>query len=152
MMASGRRVQLWSTAISTNRSNGRKIFFRFPSAFSPAFNRASQPIRIMIVWKYQSANGQPETQDHQHMIEFEDILGPVLDQDGFATLALVSTGENLREWTYYAQSEDGFAARFDYAFVGRSAFPIEIHAAHDPLWQTYEEFRAGIRVKDNLSS
>jgi hypothetical protein len=79
-------------------------------------------------------------------------LGPVLDRGGFATLALVSTGENLREWIYYAQSEGGFAARFDYAFAGRSAFPIEINSAHDPQWQTYEEFRAGVREGDGSSS
>jgi len=75
------------------------------------------------------------------MIQFEDALGPILEQERFATLALVSTGENLREWIYYAKSEDGFAARFDYAFAGMSAFPIEIHVAHDPQWATYEQFR-----------
>jgi hypothetical protein len=108
-MATGPWVQLWSTAISTNASNGRKI-------------------------------------------QFEDVLGPVLDQGGFATLALVSTGEDLREWIYYAQSEGGFVARFDYAFAGRSVFPIEIHTAHDPQWRTYEEFRAGVREGDGSSS
>ena len=86
------------------------------------------------------------------MIQFEDVLGAVLDQGSFATLALVSTGEDLREWIYYTQSEAGFATRFDYAFAGRSAFPIEIHAAHDSQWRTYEEFRAGVREGDSLSS
>jgi hypothetical protein len=79
-MASGPWVQLWSTAISTNASKGRKIFFRFANVFSPAFDRASQPIRIIISWKYHSATGQPETDEHQQMIQFEDFLGPVLDQ------------------------------------------------------------------------
>jgi hypothetical protein len=151
-MASGPCVQLWSTATSTNPSTGRKIVFRFANVFSPAFDRASQPIRIIIGWKYHSATGQPEEKEHQQMIQFEDVLGPVLEQDGFATLALASTGENLREWIYYAQSEGGFAARFDYAFAGRSAFPIEVHADHDPQWQTYEEFRAGIRGGSDSSS
>lgn len=40
----------------------------------------------------------------------EDALESVLKEDGFATLALVSTGEDLREWTYYAKSEDEFMA------------------------------------------
>ena len=79
------------------------------------------------------------------MIQFEDELGPVLEQGRFATLALVSTGENLREWIYYAQSEDGFAARFDYAFAGGSTFPIDIHVALDPQWTTYLEFKANVR-------
>ncbi len=79
------------------------------------------------------------------MILFEDALGPVLEQDRFATLALVSTGENLREWIYYAKSQAGFAARYEYALAGMPAFPIEIHVAHDPLWSTYHEFETGIR-------
>ena len=67
----------------------------------------------------------------------EDTLEPVLDQGLFATLALVSTVENLREWTCYAISEDEFMARLNYAPAGMSAFPIEIHIAQDPSWKMY---------------
>jgi hypothetical protein len=96
-MAVGSDVQMWATAISTNVHNGRKIIFRYAKAFAPTFNRASQPIRIIIVWKYQSESGQPITEEHQRMNLLEDVLEPVLNEDGFATLALVSTGEDLRE-------------------------------------------------------
>jgi len=75
----------------------------------------------------------------------EDALEPVLDQTRFATLALVSTGEDLREWTYYAKSEDEFMARLNFAFAGMPAFPIEIHTAHDPTWGLYEQFKAGVK-------
>jgi hypothetical protein len=61
------------------------------------------------------------------------------------TLALVSTGENLREWTYYAKSEDGFMARLNYALAELPPFPIEIHIAFDPKWETYEQFNAGVK-------
>jgi hypothetical protein len=64
------------------------------------FDGASQPIRIIIVWKYQSESGQPIAKDHQRMNLLEDALESVLKEDGFSTLALVSTGEGLREWTY----------------------------------------------------
>jgi hypothetical protein len=144
-MATGPDVQVWATAISTNASNRRKIFFRYARVFSPAFDPASQPVRVIVIWKYQSETGQPATEEQQRMILFEDALGPVLEQGRFATLALVSTGENQREWVYYAKSEDEFAARFDYALAGISAFPIEIHVAHDPLWATYHDFKMGVR-------
>jgi hypothetical protein len=75
----------------------------------------------------------------------EDALEPVLNQDQFATLALVSTGGHLREWTYYAKSDDDFMARLNYALAGSSAFPIEIHTAHDPTWDVYERFKAGVK-------
>jgi len=61
----------------------------------------------------------------------EDTLESVLKDDSFATLALVSTGENFREWIYYAKSETEFEARFDYALDGMPPFPIEIHIASD---------------------
>jgi hypothetical protein len=144
-MAIGPDVQVWATAISTNASTGRKVIFRYARVLSPALDRASQQIRVIIAWRYDSENGQPEREEHQRMIAFEDRLGPVLEQGSFATLTLVSTGEGLREWIYYAQSEDGFAARFNYAFSEASTFPIEIHAAFDPEWTSYHEFKSNVR-------
>lgn len=75
----------------------------------------------------------------------EDALEPLMEKDGFATLALVSTGENLREWTYYAKSEDEFMARLNKALAGKPAFPIEVHTATDPKWTMYEKFKAGVQ-------
>lgn len=144
-MTLGSDVQVWATVISTNTQNSRKIIFRYAKEFSATFDQASQPVRIIIVWKYQSENGQPVAEDHQRMELLEDSLESVLNQDGFATLALVSTGEDLREWTYYAKSEDEFMARLNYAFAGMPAFPIEIHTACDPSWDVYEQFKAGVR-------
>jgi len=144
-MAVGSDVQMWATAISTNAHNGRKIIFRFAKTFEPTFDRASQPIRIIIVWKYRSERGgQPIADDHQRMNLMEDALESALDEDGFATLALVSTGEDLREWTYYAKSEDEFMARLNFAFAEVSTLPIEIHIACDPNWDMYEQFKEGV--------
>jgi hypothetical protein len=139
-MAVGVDVQSWATAISTNADNGRRIIFRYAERFAPGFDRSSQPVRIIIVWKYKSESGQPGAEEHQNMNLLEDTLEPVLEQGPFATLALVSTGENLREWTYYAKSEDEFMSRLNHALVGVSVFPIEIHIEHDPSWKMYEEF------------
>ena len=144
-MALSSNVRLWATAISTNAHNGRKIIFRYARELSTNFDPASQPVRIIIVWKYQSESGQPVSEDHQRMNQLEDMLGSVLKEDGFATLALVSTGEDLREWTYYVKSETEFTARLNYALAGVPVFPIEIHAASDPDWDTYERFKAGIK-------
>jgi hypothetical protein len=143
-MAVGSDVLTWATAISTNADNGRKIIFRYAEQLSPAFDRATQPVRIIIAWKYHSENGQPIVQDHQRMNVLEDALESALEEDRFATLALVSTGEDLREWTYYAKSENEFLARLNYALAGLPAFPIEIHSASDPNWEMYEQFKTGV--------
>jgi hypothetical protein len=139
-------VQRWAIATSTNASNGRKIFFRYAMEFSSGFDRLSQPDRIIIVWTYQSENGQPIKGEHARMDLMEDTLASVLPKAGFATLALVSTGENLREWTYYARSEDEFMDLFNLALTGMPVFPIDIHIEYDPTWSMYSKFLAGVKV------
>ncbi|MGA7291034.1 MAG: DUF695 domain-containing protein [Terriglobales bacterium] len=143
-MAVGSLVLTWATAISTNAGSGRKIIFRYAEQLSPTFDRASHPIRIIIAWKYEAGNGQPIAEDYQRMTSLEDALESALEEDHLATLALVSTGEDLREWTYYTKSENEFMARLNYALCGIPAFPIEIHTASDPNWDMYEQFKAGV--------
>ena len=75
----------------------------------------------------------------------ENSVESILRKDGFATLALVSTGENLREWLYYAKSEDEFLDRLNLALVGLPTFPIDIHTASDPAWLNYERFKSGLK-------
>ena len=126
-MAVGSDVLTWATAVSTNHNDGRKIIFRYAEQLRPTFDRASQPVRFIIVWKYQSENGQPIAGDHQRMSLLEDTLESA-----------------LREWTYYAKSDHEFMARLNYAFAGMPEFPIEIHSASDPNWDVYEQFRADV--------
>jgi hypothetical protein len=144
-MAADSSVLTWATAKSTHSGNGRIIVFRYAENFNPAFDRKCQPRRVIIAWKYQSENGMPFKEENARMNALEDGLTPALAGDDFATLALVSTGENLREWTYYAKSEDEFMARLNYAFIGEEPFPIEIHIQSDPEWSMYEKFKAGMK-------
>jgi hypothetical protein len=145
MMAEDASVLTWATAKSTHSGNGRVVVFRYAENLNPAFDRKCQPDRIIVVWKYHSDSGMPFKEEHARMNKLEDALALVIEKEGFATLALVSTGENLREWTYYARSEDEFMARLNYAFIGEDSFPIEIHIESDPEWSMYEKFRAGIK-------
>lgn len=85
-MAVGSDVRMWATAISTNTHDGRKIIFRYAKDFSAAFRGDSQPIRVIIVWKYQSETGQPFAEDQQRMNLLEEALESVLKDDSFATL------------------------------------------------------------------
>lgn len=140
-------VKMWSTAKSTHHQNGRVIIFRFAHEFESRFDRTTQPDRIIIVWRYDSETGQPSRDEYQRMDLLEDALAPVLFEGEFATLALVSTGENLHEWIYYAKSEAEFMARLNQALAGE-VFPIEIHTAADPTWESYEAFIRGLKVPE----
>ena len=75
----------------------------------------------------------------------ENSLEPITESGGFAILALVSTGECLREWIYYAKSGDEFLDRLNSVLAGIPVFPIEIHIASDPTWSTYSQFKDTVR-------
>lgn len=138
-------AETWGIATSKNDETERVIIFRYVSDFEPGFNRASQPVRAIILWKYKGANGMPAPRERERMDAMEDLLGPAMEVDGFATLALVSTGEELREWIYYAKSEEAFFARLNQALGAQPPFPIEIHIADDPKWSNYQAFLDRLR-------
>jgi len=139
-------AQTWATATSTNATNGRVIIFRYIDTFAPGFNKASQPVRAIIQWKYtiEANKGMPTVEERQRMDAMEDFLDPELEKDGFASLALVSTGERLREWIYYCKSEDEFMRRLNKALGGRPKVPIEVLLAPDAQWKSYEDFKHGV--------
>lgn len=137
-------AQVWATAISRNESAGTTIVYRYIKEFRKDFARDKQPDRIIVVWRYQGGKGMPSPEERARMDELEDALAP-LQADGFSTLALVSTGDNLKEWTYYAQKEDEFFRRLNDVLHAKKSFPIEIHASPDPTWTTYERFATGVK-------
>jgi len=137
-------AQVWATAISRNENAGTAIVYRYIKEFRKDFARDKQPDRIIVVWRYQGEKGMPSSDERARMDELEDALA-ALQADEFSTLALVSTGDNLKEWTYYAQNEDEFFRRLNDALHAKQPFPIEIHALPDPLWTTYERFATGVK-------
>ena len=146
MSAIGAEVgKVWATAIATRPSDGHRIVYRFIMEFAPEFNRSSFPERVILVWRYESTVGMPSTPDRESMDRLEDLLSPYVEASGLATLVLVSTGENLREWTYYTRSEAEFLAKLNGALEREQRYPIEVHSGPDPKWSTYEAFRQGVK-------
>jgi hypothetical protein len=136
---------VWATATSKHATNGRVIVFRYVKEFRPGFVKASLPDRVILVWRYESQSGLPVTAEREAMDRMEDLLAPAVEKTGLAMLALVSTGEGLREWTYYAKSEQEFLSALNGALGRAPRYPLEIHVAPDPAWSTYERFRKGVR-------
>ncbi len=141
--ASAADVATWATAVSKQESTGRAIIFRFAKEFRQGFQRSRFPARVILVWRYKSESGTPSKPEHEAMDQMEDLLNPHVE--GSSILALVSTGENLREWIFYATSEDQFIASLNNALAGKQRYPIEVHAAPDPEWSSYSRFRNEVR-------
>jgi hypothetical protein len=132
---------VWSIATSTRPSDGHRIIYRYRSQFAPSFQRASFPDRVVIVWKYASASGLPSTAERESMDRLEDLLAPHVEKTGVSTLVLVTTGEGLRQWFFYASSHQEFMARLNQALHGEPRFPIEIDLASDPKWTRFDTFK-----------
>lgn len=109
--------------------------------FAPAFDRTRFPDRVVISWRYTSANGQPSDAEFKSMTALEDLLESALEQPALAQLVMVSTGDDLREWVYYTRSQDEFMAAMNRALAGQPRFPVEIGLWKDPRWEAYDEFR-----------
>lgn len=138
-------VTAWATAISKQETTGREIIFRYAKDFRDGFQKSNYPDRVILVWRYKSEKGMPSTSEREAMDLMEDLLEPLTQKSDQSVLALVSTGEDLREWTFYAKSEQQFLTALNKALAGRPPFPIEVHAAPDRRWSTYEQFRSGVR-------
>ena len=67
--------------------------------------------------------------------------------DGFSNLALVRTGDGVREWTYYARSGHEFLERMKAVLPGHPQFAgkVLVEVAADPGWSAYEDFRGHLQ-------
>jgi len=135
-------ARVWSTAVSHNESTGRAMILRYVDELAADFSKSSLPVRVVVVWNYESDTGMPATDERQRMDLMEDALEPVIEASGIAILAIVVTGEGGREWTYFARSEREFLAGLNQVLSGQPPFPIEIHVNDDPEWFAYDDFRA----------
>lgn len=138
-------ARVYATATSKHKTEDRVVIHRFVSDFESSFDPSTQPYLISIYWDYETANGLPQTEESHEMVHMEDVLEPYLGKDGFATLVIVTTGENCRHWSYYVRNVDEFYRRLNLALADEPRFPIEIEDEHDPNWTVYQEFRASVR-------
>ena len=137
--------EAWAIA-TVNRGRGT-IICRYIETLGPKEGeRAGQPDRVTLTWPYDADanNGMPTDDDKARMDELEDALAPVVESDGFSNLALVTTGDGIRAWVYYARSGDEFVARMKRALRDRPAFPVKADVGSDPGWTAFEAFRGEI--------
>ncbi|ATG88949.1 hypothetical protein MKLM6_0674 [Methylomonas koyamae] len=143
--AMSEEVTSWATAVSKQEGTERAIVFRYAKEFRVGFKKSAFPDRVILVWKYNSDSGMPVPKEREAMDRIEDLFGPLVEKSEVSVLTLVSTGENLREWIFYARAEQEFLAALNKALTGQPRFPIEVHAGRDPEWSSYERFRKGVR-------
>jgi Family of unknown function (DUF695) len=140
-------VATYATAVAKHPSSERVILFRYAETFREDFNRKSQAFVLSLIWRYEGVNGMPVSPDREMQDEFEETICTALNAVAGSTLALVVTGDDLKEWTFYAESIDLFMDTLNEALAGKPIVPIEIHNDEDPEWTVYTRFLAGLKSK-----
>lgn len=143
--AMSEEITSWATATAKQAGTGRAIIFRYANEFRDGFKKSAFPDRVIVVWKYNSDSGMPVPTEREAMDRMEDLLDPLIEKSGVSVLALVSTGENLREWIFYARAAQEFLAALNKALADQPRFPIEVHVGRDSEWSSYERFRKTVR-------
>jgi hypothetical protein len=143
--ASATTREAW--AIATVDNGHGTVICRYIETLGPkAAERSEQPDRVTLTWHYDADanNGMPTDADKAGMDELEDALAPAVESGGFSNLALVTTGDGVRAWVYYARSGDEFLARMKKALRDHPAFPVKTDVGADPGWTAFEAFRSQI--------
>jgi hypothetical protein len=135
----------WSVAMTARPSDGHRIVYRYRSKFGPGFQRAAYPDRVTIAWPYDSDDGMPSKQEREAMERMEKALEPWAGEGPQAVLVLVSTGDGLREWVYYARSQQAFMDTLNEALKHLPPLPIQIDLWKDAQWKRYDEFRRALK-------
>lgn len=139
-----RADDLWATAVAERQRDGWKIIHRFIDKLENPSEKLTYPMAVTLTWKYYGPNGLPAKPDTDAIYKLEELLHGRVEKRGEGKLALVSTGNNLRTWTYYVKSEGLFRKELADASAAVH-LDFEISSRADPRWAQLEEIKKGVR-------
>lgn len=129
----------WWTA-PTESESGRLIMVTGRKDIDIFRSNERFKIRIEVTWKYEGdENGMPDTATSQLMEEAQNALQNEFHKDPVAVLTGIFTGDDQRDWIFYATSTHIFGKKINKALADFPQLPISIYAENDPEWQEYDE-------------
>ncbi|MBO5455332.1 MAG: DUF695 domain-containing protein [Muribaculaceae bacterium] len=129
----------WWTA-PTESESGRLIMVTGRKDIDNFRSNERFKIRIEVTWKYEGdENGMPDTATSQLMEVAQNALQNEFHKDPVAVLTGIFTGDDQRDWIFYATSTHIFGKKINKALADFPQLPISIYAENDPEWQEYDE-------------
>ncbi|MFG6430786.1 DUF695 domain-containing protein [Roseateles sp. LYH14W] len=139
-----RADDLWATAVAERPRDGWKIIHRFIDKLELPSERLAYPIAVTFTWKYEGPNGLPRKPDADAIYKLEDVLEGRIEKQREGKLAAISTGNNLRTWTYYVKSEALFRRELAEASAALD-LDFDVSSRADPKWARLEELKNSVR-------
>lgn len=129
----------WWTA-PTESENGRLIMVTGRKDIDKFRTNGRFKIRIEVTWKYAGdANGMPDKETSALMEEVQDTLQNAFTKDPVAVLTGIFTGDDQRDWVFYATSTHIFGKKLNEVLAPYPLLPLTIYTENDPDWVEYDE-------------
>ena len=124
--------------IGQTHEAGRRVIWNFVNELPGDAARAGLPCLIVLRWVYDgSANdGMPDDATQAAIYRMDRSLWPLEDGPDVHR-AYTRTGNELREWAFYAATTAGFMAALNRALAGRERYPLDIRFYDDPDWADF---------------
>jgi hypothetical protein len=130
--------------LAQGEDEGCALIFRIRESAPQFATKAAFPNLLAVTWKYESPNehGMPAQADLEQMEQLEDLLVPAFENARQAFLSVVATGNDVREWQFYAGDKASVMNAVNKALGHLDPFPVEFVFQEDPDWQGYSRFLA----------
>lgn len=98
--------------------------------------------RVEITWRYGGEKqGMPDYKTSTLMEKVTDAMQAAFDADPVAVNTGIYTGDDVRNWVFYARSLHLFEKKLNESLAAFDKLPLEIEAFEDPEWEEYAEMR-----------
>jgi hypothetical protein len=97
-----------------------------------AAEQQALPFKMKIRWNYTSRKFLPRPRDLVRMNEMEALLKSAATENGLAKWVCTVTGEQRREWVFYARSDADFMTRMQTILAPTGPYPVEWSGRKDP--------------------
>jgi Family of unknown function (DUF695) len=129
--------------VAQGEDDGLPLIFRIRNKKPHGIKPNAYPHLIAISWLYQSINDfrMPSPEVSALMMQFEELLEPVLEKSQSAFLTVIVTGNGRREWQWYSRSPEETMGFVNQVLMDREPFPVEFSMQEDPQWEAYRHFQ-----------
>lgn len=122
----------------------KKLIYRIRRTV-PEFACKTKFFRLFLtLWEYVPANevGLPDSDDAARMLEVEHQLKAAFEGQKEGFLAVVVTGDGVREWQWYVRNWDVAMALVDKTLSSEEAFAVVHYSPQeeDRDWSVYEKY------------